>query len=376
MSIFTKVDFNSIVNIEHRIVRYAAKSWLARPFRSISKCRVLVYYNSGPISLSQIEPLFLHADTFYKNFGAEFRALPISDFLKNRSSPEADVVIIQPWFTLDGSKIAQSLDILKNRNPRTRIIFLDSYAHNDLRLALYVDPYIDLYYKKSLYRDNNEYFIPRKGDTKITEYYGTLYNIDMGPPVNWEVPKTIIPKLRLYPGFFTLSRFTNAFGTNSTLPLGGRNIDVHSRLGGASGTWHEAMRSHVQQSLQSIPRIKISGSERVNQKAFMNELAHSTLCLSPFGFGELCWRDVEAMQMGAVVLKQDMGHLVTLPNIFESDLTYAPLNWDFSNLSEVIDTLLVNRTKADTIANSAWERIHKYVVEKRFVDDVAEIFPN
>ena len=50
--------------------------------------------------------------------------------------------------------------------------------------------------------------------------------------------------------------------------------------------------------------------------------------LSPFGWGELCLRDYEAVLGGALLLKPDMSHLETWPDVFVPHDTYAPFDWD------------------------------------------------
>jgi hypothetical protein len=106
----------------------------------------------------------------------------------------------------------------------------------------------------------------------------------------------------------------------------------------------------------------------------MAELANSRLCFSPFGYGELCWRDIEAFQTGAVLIKPDMGHLQTLPDLYEPGVTYLPVRWDFSDLEDVVCSALADEPRMEAIASEAWNRTARYIREGCFVDDMAEMF--
>ncbi|MEO8245212.1 MAG: glycosyltransferase family 1 protein [bacterium] len=368
------IEALAIANRDDRLLGLPARMWLHRPFGRHARSRVLIYGEPGAISRSQIEPFFYHAASFQDRFGAQFRCRPVADFLHGRAGPEADIVLVQPWFTVSGEVIARGFEMLRARLPNARFVFIDSYAHNDLRLGRFVDPYIDLYFKKSIFRNRGDYLLPQRGDTNLTAYYGKLYDIQMGAPVDWQVPESILPKLRLSPNFFTHARFVRAFQSSTMPPWEGRRIDVQSRLGEKGSSWYAAMRKDAQRKLEAIPGLTLSQPGKLDIQAFMEELTHSRLCFSPFGYGELCWRDIEAFQTGAVLIKPDMSHLVTLPDLYVPGITYLPVHWDFSDLYDVVRSALRDARRMEAIAHEAYARISQYIREGRFVDNMAEIW--
>lgn len=370
----TVLDSQVVDKMDDRFLGLPAKIWLNRPFGKQARFRVLIYREPGAISRSQIEPYFHHAAAFRGRFAAEFRTRPVSDFLQGRSGPEADIVLVQPWFTAEGDKISRGFEIVRNRLPKARFVFLDSFAHNDLRFGRFVDPYVDLYFKKAIFWNRQEYLQPRRGDTNLTEYYGDLYGLHSSGPIDWQVPRAILPKLRLSPNFFTHARFTNAFQLSSMPPRSGRQIDVQSRLGSKGSPWYSAMREDAHAKIEAIEGLKLSPPGKLSIQAFMAELANSRLCFSPFGYGELCWRDIEAFQTGAVLIKPDMGHLQTLPDLYEPGVTYLPVRWDFSDLEDVVRSALADEPRMEAIASEAWNRTARYIREGCFVDDMAEMF--
>ncbi|SFR19239.1 glycosyltransferase [Poseidonocella sedimentorum] len=353
--------------------RPVAARWLARPFPRGARCRVLIYYTTSAICWSQVYPFVHYAEAFARRHGAAVRCLPVERFLTGARGPEADVVLIQPWFTTPPEALAQALERFAAHHPRARLSFLDSFAHNDLRLGPVLADHIRFYLKKSLFRDRRLYLRAWRGDTNLTEYYSALYGIDPGPPVERAVPEALLDRLRLCPSFFTAPRFMSGFDTPPP-PQAGRGLDVQSRLGARGTPWYSAMRAAAQARIAGIEGLSLSPPGSLSLPEFMAELADARLCFSPFGYGELCWRDVEAFQAGAVLVKPDMGHLETAPELYDPGETYLPIRWDFADLEETLRGALADEETRSRIARTAHARIAAYIAEERFVDDMDFLF--
>lgn len=99
------------------------------------------------------------------------------------------------------------------------------------------------------------------------------------------------------------------------------------------------------------------------------------MILSPFGWGELCLRDFEAVRAGSVLLKPDMGHLLTWPDIFIPFETYVPFSWDVDDLLDKVDAYLGNDQARKQIAYNAWDvyRDQMNQLENRFESIIGEI---
>lgn len=78
------------------------------------------------------------------------------------------------------------------------------------------------------------------------------------------------------------------------------------------------------------------------KRKYLDELRNSKTCISPFGWGEVCYRDFEAVLNGALLIKPDMSHLETFPNIYKRNETYVPLRWDMTDLEETLNKVLDN----------------------------------
>lgn len=69
---------------------------------------------------------------------------------------------------------------------------------------------------------------------------------------------------------------------------------------------------------------------------FYPAIGSSRCTVSPFGMGEICFRDFEAIMMGSVLIKPDMFLVNTYPNIYIPYETYIPCKLDWSDLEEKI----------------------------------------
>lgn len=107
---------------------------------------------------------------------------------------------------------------------------------------------------------------------------------------------------------------------------------------------------------------------------YMKELRSARICFSPFGYGEVCWRDYEAIMCGALLVKPDMSHVETEPNIFIPFQTYVPVSWDFSDLVEKIDFYLKNDNAREKITQAAYDVLHNYIRDEKFLNQSAVLF--
>ena len=107
---------------------------------------------------------------------------------------------------------------------------------------------------------------------------------------------------------------------------------------------------------------------RVSRKEYMRELFNAKLCFSPFGYGEMCWRDIEAILAGAVLIKPRMDHLETLPELYDPGVTYLPSRWDFTDLADIVENAGKDLEALEVIAMEATNRVTNFLKAQQFVD--------
>jgi len=97
---------------------------------------------------------------------------------------------------------------------------------------------------------------------------------------------------------------------------------------------------------------------------YIKVLYQSKLSLSPFGMGEVCFRDFECMQFGTMIVKPNMNKVRTKPNIYVEDETYISVDLDWLNLKEKIEKVLGNFNNYSYIINNFRDKFKKeYTLE-------------
>ena len=86
-------------------------------------------------------------------------------------------------------------------------------------------------------------------------------------------------------------------------------------------------------------------------------MKNSKIGISPFGMGELCYRDLEFIQNGCLLLKPDMTKVITEPDFFKPMDTYVPVKPDWSDLNETIEKVLANYRDYQYIIDNARQKV-------------------
>lgn len=352
-------------------------SFFKEPMFSASRSkRALVIYEPNRISFSQIYPLFFYRTEFASIYDVDFHFVERERFIDRyyRFGSEFTHVFVQTWLTHDARNLLHLNHRIADRMPSAIKVYVDSFANNDLRLGQYLQDY-DFYFKKSIFVDLKKYAQPTIGDTNLSDYYNSYYGLS-NPIVEWSVPTSLIPKLRLSPNFLTDPALMRWLQSKATpLDRECRDIDIHARLGGTDGSgWYSEMRRDAEQRVLDIDSINTVTGIGVKQRVFQEELSRSKICFSPFGYGEICWRDIEAIASGAVLLKPDMSHLRTEPDLYRDGETYVAINWDFSDLSSKVKSLLSDEPRRRSIAERARHVAQSYLRQNGPVATYADVF--
>jgi len=95
---------------------------------------------------------------------------------------------------------------------------------------------------------------------------------------------------------------------------------------------------------------------------YKSQLYQSRCVLSPWGWGEPCYRDIEAMLAGAVLVKPDTDYVDGWPDVYRRDVFYRACRPDFSDLYEIVSDVrdrwedhLELRTSARARCVEAWQ---------------------
>jgi hypothetical protein len=280
---------------------------------------------------------------------------------------------------------------------KTLVYFHDDAGGGIPRLE--VLPYVDLFYTKALFKDISLYKKRLYGKELYSDYYHTKYGVEDPRPRQRAVveDESQLAKLRLswnigagdYPREKLRQRagvaFARAFGPRAArffytrekpaedpVSLNSGEIDVHARILATGQPSIACQRVLILKRIADDPRF-LQGE--TSQKRYNEELSRSKIVLSPFGWGELCLRDFEAVRAGSLLLKPSMEHLETWPDVFRPHETYAPFSWDAEDLLERTAEYLEDEVRRRKVARAALETYRKQLegLEERFESIIKEI---
>ena len=104
--------------------------------------------------------------------------------------------------------------------------------------------------------------------------------------------------------------------------------------------------------------------DSIEYSKYKKLLEDTAVSPSPYGLGEICYRDFEILFAGSVLIKPNMDHLKTWPNIYKPMETYIPCKWDFSDLEEKVSWVFNNISEAQNIANSGQDLIKDFIIKQ------------
>ena len=294
------------------------------------------------------------------------------------------ILFMERWFKND---LPPDLGLMEKLRDKYRfIVFFDGYAAAGTHL-LEVLPYVDRLFHKSIFTDSENYRKDLYSKRLFSDYYHREFGIkDTNPEyhTNFNLSSEDAKRVELswsiglgdYPRHHRPQRvgvgvaqyispdLGRCFRTGSSKapkdfssPL--RSLDVHSRVGLVSS---EAVAHQRKICLEIIAGDERFATGVVPQKQYYRELEESKIIFSPFGWGEVCFRDFEAVFAGAMLLKPDMSHLKTYPDVYIPYETYIPVKWDGSDLLEKTTYYLDNNTERMRIAKNAWDQYQEEIL--------------
>ena len=109
------------------------------------------------------------------------------------------------------------------------------------------------------------------------------------------------------------------------------------------GTRNDLLYSeHRERGWKTLSSKYNSKKDKLPFEEYIDVLYNSKVAISPFGMGEVCYRDFECMQFGTIIIKPSMEKVNTIPNIYIDNDTYISVDYNWSNLNEKIDYILDN----------------------------------
>jgi hypothetical protein len=152
------------------------------------------------------------------------------------------------------------------------------------------------------------------------------------------------------PLFVLFNRSFKPFWRETKYKSPNRPKPITCSFRGSLNTGHGGQRTKGVEILKSLDNSRFITGPKLNKKDFYKEMSDSKVVFSPFGHGEICYRDIEAFVHGAILIKPDISHIETFPNLFIENKTYLPCSWDLSDLEELLTDIDRNYKNYQDIA--------------------------
>ncbi len=250
---------------------------------------------------------------------------------------------------------------------RTALVWFD-ISDSSGWLQAQVLPFVRRYYKAQLLRDRTLYMRPLYGNRIWTDYYHREFGIcdDVPAPPRVVEDAGLLDKLAVswHSGLADHSRFGPLrmalrqrlpvdrllqYPTKFTAPDAPRPNAVACRMG---VDYQRATVAHQRLRIRELLGDR-AATEKLSRRDYFREMQQTQLAISPFGFGEITLKDFEAMLCGSALLKPDLSHMETWPDLFASGETILTHRWDMSDLISVIDQALAQPNRLSGIAAAA-----------------------
>ena len=288
-----------------------------------------------------------------------------------------DAVLVMAHWSDRAEDVSALFGEFYARQARPRLVLLDYYAPTSSP-HFAVLPVVDLYIKRQTLRDAERYQRAYTGGFVYADFVQGALGFDLG---DWHFGSIPDPAQahKLVSGWNLgvcyrnrmLLRLTGAAG----VPWGLRPIHINRRVGSINRAgkqeWYQFSRGKLLDAIQPLEKkFRMTGTGRASAKRYFAELGLSRLTLSPFGWGEVCFRDYEAIACGSLLVKPEMGHLETSPDIYIPGETYVPIPWDFAGAGEVCERYLRDPWASKRIIRSARRVLGEYFDRGGFVRDI------
>jgi len=331
-------------------------------------------------SEQQFAPLWHHAGALRNRLGIVFHRMRLADAMRlGRSTlSRFHAVGLKFTFRTPDDEAFRIVSQFRDRtSPGAKLVYFDGDDDACVQWPEVLRA-VDLYVKKGVFTADEDYFREFAGKTNLTDYVSRT----RGVPAPTDIPKSGVLRpadlSKLHLGWSTAldDKHAELFKEVKPPPASQKDVDVVCRAG-LPNDWSAALRNTVSSKLGPLGdhrRLMVSvPSSRVPRRDYYDELLRGRICVSPFGYGEVCGRDIEAALCGCLLIKPDMGHLRSHPDIFVPGVTYVPVRWDYADLAETCEHYLDREDERARIAGNAYRALAESYGADAFVEMFAGV---
>ena len=353
----------------------------------MKKALIIGCDRNDAIAQAQREPFMYHKKSLRQKLNLNTEHIYTNNFAEIAQAcqqQDSDVVFLLPNWRETPEVAEKAVKSIRENNPNRTLIFVDPFAQTSTRYFNLL-PYVDRFLKRQCLADLEEYDLKSIGGSTFTEFVARQWQADFS---NWSIDSKIPDGYqdRISSGWNlgTAKKYRQQLQKPKFWSRNyKKEIDVFCRLSLGSNKkkeWYCEYRQASVKALEPLDRdYKLAVSGRfiedglIPSRQYLREIKSSRLVFSPFGWGENCWRDFEAICYDCLLIKPSMSHIDTKPNIFIPEETYVPVKWDFSDLEEKCRYYLERPEEAQKIVENARRVYKNYFEHQEFVETIERI---
>ena len=239
---------------------------------------------------------------------------------------------------------------------------------------------VDVYFKKQIYKDLNLYLDVNQMIPSFAQYYCNKLGQNLNEKKETTLTKTDLEKIDLawnlsvgvYPMYTKIFRFSSILAmlvgpffsykilknVLKIFPDFERTNKTKMVIAQFSVPQNDCFGYQRKKIKEQLHHVEYVNNLWAGEKKYLKSLQKSKITISPFGWGEVCFRDTEAILARSLLVKPNMDHLVTWPDVYITNKTYISVDWDVKYLDEKIENLLLDDQLINNITEQAISKLN------------------
>jgi hypothetical protein len=335
---------------------------------------------------AQYEPFEYSKNVLKDQFGLKVKFKKIektADSLPICLKTKAKSVFIIPFWGESPEDVKGVMEEIKKAKPDLQLVFVDPWAQASSTYFSLLSV-VDCFLKRQCYKDKTQYYRKFIGGSALTEYLATEGGYQLE---NWHVGSNVGEGLagNIKAGWSlgTADKFRKLCLNEESNLTKAKTIDIFCRMSLGNENKKEWYHEYRESALECVRKLEnsyncaVSGGYNqgslIPKSQYYSDLESSKVVFSPFGWGETCWRDFEAIVYGGLLIKPSMEHLEINPSIFVDGETYVACKWDFSDFEEKLAYYLEHEDERIRIVRNAHKVYKQFFEEHEFAKLIAGI---
>jgi len=298
--------------------------------------KILILLNDDGYSARYLFPLLQNLPLLHDSG----YTLLLDDFDLSCHDYDADcLIILHDCLEKETEQIRREY-LEKARNGCGTLVWLDT-SDSTGTTVFDVLPHVDLYLKKQLLKDLTLYTRETYNQRIYSDFYHSRFGVS-DAVCHYREPLDLqfAGKLRTAWNILIGDIWNDGtpHGCYSFIPASGpKRFDLSWRGSRSYMPTVSFQRETVFDMIGRRSDLRFPDSDGlIDHRSYMQQLRESRCVVSPFGWGEICWRDAECWISGSTLIKPDMSHLATWPDYFVPHQTYVPFSWECTDLDQVL----------------------------------------